>query len=163
MLILKTTLGAQELLKWEKLDEGQKETALKIYKLAKPSGYEMTMIAIAWKESRLGKYPINLQDPSCGAHHIQIVNYINLFKIKDTPLNRNIYCSKLIEDIAISTYTALEIFLTFKAFHKNNYSKAIRSYNAGYSLDNNKGMKYYEEVYNNVKELEKIREKIFEN
>lgn len=156
-----SALFAEELL-LENLDSTQRDNAFKIYKIAKPVGYEMTMIAIAWQESRLGKYPVNLQDPSCGAHHIHIYNFLKLKGIKDTSLNRNVYCSILINDIVLSTITALEMFLNFKKFHKDSYSKAIKSYNGGYQFANiakkaKQTEAYYRQVYKNVKYLESKR------
>lgn len=159
-------INAYEMI-WENLNNAQREVAFRIYNVAKPLGLEMTMIAIAWQESRLGETPLNLQDPSCGAHHIQITNFLRLSGLKDTPLTRNIYCNNLIKDVELSTITAIEIFKTFRVFHKGAYDSAIKSYNGGYNFASSEAKryatdKYYRQVYRNVKYLEALRHSVFE-
>lgn len=142
---------------WDKLSEQQKAQARQIYHLGKPYQLELTLISIAWQESRLGLAPVNIQDPSCGSHHINIRTYLNLHKLKNSAHNRNWYCNRLISDLQLSTATAIEVLLWYKNYHKGNYSKMIKSYNAGFNIKIPQADKYYKEVYHNVKILETLR------
>lgn len=142
---------------WDNLSEQQKVVARQIYNLGKPYQLELTLVSIAFQESRLGLIPINLQDPSCGVHHINVKTYLNLHKLKDTSYNRNWYCNRLISDLQLSTSTALEILIWSRNYYKGNYAKMIKSYNAGLKIHLKQAEKYYNEVYHNVKVLETLR------
>jgi hypothetical protein len=49
---------------------------LKTYKKGKPFGYELAMSAIAWHESRFGKYLVNLAGPAFGPFHNLITSVV---------------------------------------------------------------------------------------
>lgn len=163
MLGLLLTLGNSEELQWDNLSEEQRLLARKIYYLTKPYDLELTMVAIAWQESRLGMVPINLQDPSCGVTHINLHTYLKLRKLSDTPYNRNWYCNRLINDLSLSVATSLEVLLWYKNYHKGNYSKMVKSYNAGFNINTKAADKYYKEVYHNVKILDGLRSELETN
>lgn len=144
------TTSLAEKLEWKNLDEEQIEVAKKVYEIAKESDLAETMIAISWQESRLGKIPINLSDKSsCGVQHVHIKTYMWMNNIKDTPLNRNLYCSNLIKDVELSTNAAIKYFLYAKKRHKGNHEKAIKSYNGGFDLK--RVEKAVNEYYKNVR------------
>lgn len=160
LMLCQLHLAYSEELVWDNLNPKQKATAQAIYFLAKPYKLELTLISIAWQESRLGLVPINLQDPSCGVHHIHIAYYLKHHKLKDTAQNRNKYCNALIEDIALSTTSALDTLLFFKKYHKGDYSLMVKSYNAGFNTKSLQADTYYKQVYHNVKILENHREQL---
>lgn len=162
-IILLCQIAKGEELVWDNLTPKQKAIAQEIYFLAKPYNLELTLVSIAWQESRLGLIPINLQDPSCGVHHIHITYYLKQHKLKDTAHNRNKYCNALIEDIELSTASAIETLLFFKKYHKGNYSLMIKSYNAGFNTHLAQADTYYKQVYHNVKVLKNHIEELETN
>lgn len=159
LFIICPKLNSSEL-KWEKLSEQQKNTARDIYRLGKPYNLENTLVAIAWQESRLGLVPINLQDPSCGVMHINVKTYLGLHKLKDTPYNRNWYCNRLLSDLHLTISTAIEVLLWYKNYHRGNYSKMVKSYNAGFNTHLPQADKYYKEVFHNVKILQTLKSEL---
>lgn len=160
ILLLSITLCFGESLEWTNLNRQQRINAIEIYKIAKPYNLAETMISIAWQESRLGLIPINISDPSCGIHHINLKTFLRLKGKKDNPANRNYYCNRLIQDINLSTNTAIEVFNNFKDYHRGNYSKAIKSYNAGYNIKNRQAIEYAHSVQKNALKSKKIVERI---
>ena len=117
----------------ETLNLEQKRVMAKTYIKAKPYGLELQFMAIAWQESKFGKEPINLNDPSCGVFHnlIDTVMDYNGFSRTNNYL-RNSVCAKLIKDFDYSFHHALEVVLFFMDYHKGDWRKAIASYNAGF-------------------------------
>lgn len=157
-------ISAEELV-WSKLSEQQKQTARYIYKIGSQYDLGATLVAIAWQESRLGLYPVNMQDPSCGAFHQILPNYIRQHNLKDTPLTRNIVCGNLINNLDLATLQAVEVLLFFKKYHTTRknypvYPNMVKSYNAGFKTNIQKAETYYKQVYHNVKILESIKEEL---
>ena len=127
------------------LDLDQYVLASKIY--SKSNSIEL--ISISFVESRLGKYPINLQDPSCGVFHIHIKYLLKQLGLKDTPFNRNKLCSDLL-DLDYSISLATNTLDYFYKYHKQDYKKTIQSFNSGFSLFS---YNYFFKVKNTTKEI----------
>ncbi|TQR61606.1 hypothetical protein [Campylobacter troglodytis] len=142
-------LNANEL-KWHELDNNQKRTAKIIYRMVEDKDERLALIAIAFQESKLGKFPINIQDPSCGAFHILLPTYLNTKNIIDSSYNRNVHCSELINDTVLSTKTALEILHFWKSYHRGNLENAIKSYNTGFNFNSPQANAYLKNVKNNI-------------
>ena len=158
LLLCSIALGGS--LEWSNLNKQQRINAIEIYKISKPHNLAETMISIAWQESRLGLIPINISDPSCGVHHINLKTFLRLKGKPDNITNRNYYCNRLIQDINLSTNTAIEVFNTFKSYHNGNHSLAIISYNAGFNTRNMQGIEYAHSVKKNMLKSKKIVERI---
>lgn len=149
---------------YDKLDTKQKELAKAIYKRGAEFNLGATLVAIAWQESRLGRYPINLSDSggSCGLFHQVVRIYLAQHRLNDTPLNRNVACGNLIYDTDLAITQALEVLQFFNNYHKTRgnypiYPRMIKSYNGGFK-SSEASNKYYQEVYHNVKIIEKIKD-----
>lgn len=127
---------------WHNLNEKQKTFAKLIYRLVDDKDLRLTLIAIAWQESRLNEAPVNLQDPSCSAFHILIPVYLNQNGISDNAFNRNLHCGKLINDPVLSIRTAEKALKTWLKYHKEDLNKAIQSYNGGYNYNSNAAQGY---------------------
>lgn len=112
--------------------------------MGKPYDLGFTLVAIGWEESRLGQYPVNIQDPSCGVTHIHLKTYIRMNNLQDTPFLRNKYCSQLIDNSALSIQTSIELLLYWRNYHKGDYAKMVKSYNAGFKV--NQGERYYQKI-----------------
>lgn len=139
------------LLKYEKefleLTPKQLERAKDIYIRAKPYGLDFaaTALSIAWQESNLGEYPLNIQDPSCSMWHIQINYYLKRKNIKNTAFNKNKHCSILIADNDLAFEAFLEVYRLWEEVHKKKKMKTefiIRSYNVGYNVYSNAAIRY---------------------
>lgn len=147
-------------LEWEDLEDTQKALLKKLWAVGKPFDFHYALIAISYTESRLGLYPLNLQTYDCGVLHINIKSYLRFNKIKDSPLNRNIYCGNLIinEDLSINAaLDTLQYFYNYWSKRKKNpLEYAIKSYNAGFKVNSRSAQKYYNKIYKNIKAVQKL-------
>lgn len=147
-------------LEWEDLEDTQKALLKKLWAVGKPFDFHYALIAISYTESRLGLYPLNLQTYDCGVLHINIKSYLRFNKIKDSPLNRNIYCGNLIinEDLSINAaLDTLQYFYNYWSKRKKNpLEYAIKSYNAGFKVNTRSAQKYYNKIYKNIKAVQKL-------
>ncbi len=92
----------------------------------------LTMAAIAWQESDLGLYQINLQDPSAGIYHIKISNAIKDTTLKNTRFNRNRVAMWLIRYPNWAAKLAISELKFWLRYWHHNWFKSIGSYNGGY-------------------------------
>lgn len=94
----------------------------------------LTLSSIAWQESDLGLYQINLQDPSAGIYHIKIstaMSYLNP-KIRNTPFNRNRVAMWLINYPKWAAKLAIAQLKFWLKYWRGNWFEAVGSYNGGY-------------------------------
>lgn len=118
--------------------------------LAKPFGLEREIRAIIKIESNNGAYPINLQDPACGVTHIHLKTFFRRHGLKDTPFNRNKWCSLLVQNNDLAIANAIEELVFWqKQFCRNGKCSAtqhknmIKAYNAGWNYKSTKAEEYY--------------------
>jgi len=137
------------------LSQQQYQIMKKTWDKAKKFDLQYTMTAIAWVESKFGKYLIDLNDPSCGVFHI-MPSTINSNKWKQSRI-----CERLIKDYDFSFSVALERFKFFynywrsKGYSKQiSWKRAVCSYNAGYNWK--KGLKYYKKVVKTIKQIKQF-------
>lgn len=167
LALLLTSMSASEkdlMKELKSLDDNQRAVLLKIYINAKPFDWHLTMMSIAWKESKFGKYPINLQDPSCGVFHNLVDTVIKGNEYRKDSYTRNRVCSSLIDDFDFSFTEALRVLKYFENYWKSKnggrlwWSKSVASYNAGFSWRNGDG--YLEDIKKRVNVMKKyIKEK----
>lgn len=127
-----------------------------------PYDLSYTLIAIARVESNFGQVKINLQDPSCGVTMIHLKFYIKKLGIKDTPFNRNLVCSRLIENddasiaeaVAILTY-AKKRFCGKYGCTKAQWRNIWGYYNAGERYAGKAGREYSSKIEKFIKKLKK--------
>jgi hypothetical protein len=136
------------------LSPQQKSVMYYVFFKTKKFNLGYTMTAIAWQESKFGKYLINLSDPSCGIMHI-----MPKYKV-DTKWEQSRMCERLIKDKDFSIATALSIFKFWynyyrsKGYSKNlSWRKAIISYNAGYNTDSKQGKLYLKQILLKIQAL----------
>lgn len=157
---------------WDNLTNEQKQYARIIWDRAK--NYRLTMIALAWQESRLGQSLENPKDPSAGIIHILLPTFLKINGKKDTPKNRQMARELLIAYPYVSIDTSILIFEHFLKYHapKNKeildineaidvYKKSIKSFNCGYNINKEKCNRYYNDVMHHISMLEKIPIKNF--
>lgn len=116
-----------------RVDQEQLDTLIDIYKRASHTDYALTLVSIAWQESRGSSWPVNLQDPSCGPFHNKVTNVMTREDIRDTPLNRNIVCGRLINDLDFAIkHAMLEIQVWERKHGSKNWRAILASYNGGH-------------------------------
>ena len=135
-------------------DPDQKYTLNETYLKGKEFDLGLTMAAIAWHESHLGKIPVNLSDPSCGTFHNLITSVANRHNIRNTSFNRNVLCTKLVRDFDFSFSEALSELKYWENYYKGKpkaWQFTVKSYNAGFTPEN--GENYYKAIRSKVKFL----------
>ena len=143
-------------LEWEfrHFTEQQRDSLRASYEFGYPADFGYTIAAIEWQESVASKYRINLQDPSAGAHGISINTYMSRHpEIKDTPFNRNRVAQMLIDSHELSCRESLDELVGWFKVHKGNWSRTVRSYNAGYSWNTEKAQQYLTAIQAKIKVL----------
>ncbi|ANV97568.1 hypothetical protein BBW65_01530 [Helicobacter enhydrae] len=130
------------------------------YNYGNKYGLGYTMAAIAWQESCAGRYRINFADPSAGIYHAYLPNVIKRhYKKQDTPFRRNVVAEELISNRTFASKIALEELLYWRKIRKNDWKAIIKSYNKGFSWENNpnkdkQAEAYYQGIAHKVKVLQ---------
>lgn len=114
-------------------------------------GYDLgyTMVAIAMRESDLGRWNINLQDPSAGPWHVTLDKGLKALGWRNTPLNRNKVAQKMMEDYHFSAKLALDTILWWKNYRKGDWRGAVSGYNGGHKGNPS----YVKIIINNIKKI----------
>ena len=118
------------------LSQQQFNIMLWVYKQGKQYNLEYTLMAIAWEESKFGKFKINLSDPSCGIFHNLLGSVANRLNLKPNSWNQSRICERLVED---NTFALNQAILELKLWdnywkirgYKNTWRKMVSSYNGG--------------------------------
>jgi len=139
----------------QNLSYKQKQVLIKTLYKGKEFNYGWTLAAIAWQESKFGKYLINLQDPSCGVFHV-MPKYISDNKWKQSRI-----CERLIKDFDFSFSQALAKLKYWENYHKSKkhypvWKHTIMSYNGGFKGND----KYYKTIVLKIKALKHYIKKI---
>lgn len=118
---------------------------------SKENKLDTLLAAIAWKESNLGKWKINLSDGqhgSYGIYHILLDFYIKQQNVKDTDWNRSRQAEILLEDEDKATEYVLHLLEHWSKVHKTGktHASVIKSYNAGSNIKSKKAESYYTDI-----------------
>ena len=122
----------------DNLTISQYKVLLKTFKKGNVFDYGYSLTAITWKESKFGKFKVNLCDPSFGCFHSLLSTTLTRNNMKDTAWNRSRLAERLIADYDFSFSQALaelkywENYWTSKGVPKV-WSHTIRSYNRGFN------------------------------
>jgi len=121
-----------------------------------------TMLAIAFRESKFGKYKLNLADPSAGIFHQLLPTYCKELGLRPNTWNQSRVAEKLINSNTLALHTAINHFKRdYEHFKLLGYSstiswrKAVMAYNAGvynYKI----GYGYYKEIVKIIKALHQL-------
>lgn len=125
----------------------------KIKSLTNDEMLAYSLMAIAIKESSLGKYVVNHKTKDYGLFQANIKTVISRQKVKDTKANREFYANKLINDVSFSTANAIIELQYWRGVHKNNWAKTWASYNTGWKFDGKTGFKYANSIFEIIKKL----------
>lgn len=118
----------------------------KIKQLHDDTMMKYTLMAIAIKESSIGKNLINKKSNDYGLFQANIKTILNREKVEDTPLNRDYFSNKLLTDVGYATKNAIIEIEYWLKVHKEDWFKAWASYNTGWKYKSNTGLKYSEDI-----------------
>lgn len=127
-----------------------------IKKQGKKYGLSYSLMAIAIKESSIGKYLINVDSKDYGLYQANIKTVLSRQKAKNTPWNRNKYAMRLISDFQFATNNAIEELIYWKKVHKNDWKKVWSSYNGGWKYNSKKAKNYSRDIATIIKSLKKV-------
>ncbi|MAC84056.1 MAG: hypothetical protein CL624_07960 [Arcobacter sp.] len=125
----------------------------KLKSLTNDKMMKYSLMAIAIKESSLGKYVINSKSEDYGLFQANIKTVLKRQKVKDNSYNRSIYAQKLINDVGFATANAIIELKYWRKVHKDNWFKTWSSYNTGWNYNSKTGIKYAEKVFDIIKKL----------
>lgn len=132
------------------------ETLKKIKQTGEEYDLSYSLMAIAIKESKLGKFMINDKTQDFGIYQANIKTVINRHNVTDTALNRGLMASKLISDFKFATNNAIAELVYWQKIHKNDWTKVWGSYNAGFKYNSKEAKEYSQDIAQIIKELKKI-------
>ena len=122
----------------------------------KDQGLSYSLMAIAIKESRVGKYLVNVDTKDYGMYQANIKTVISRENAKDTSWNRNVLAMKLISDFQFATKNAIDELTYWQKVHNNDWTKVWSSYNAGWKYNSKEAKLYSQEIASIIRELRKI-------
>ena len=132
------------------------ETLKVIKKQGESQGLSYSLMAIAIKESNLGKYMVNVDTKDFGLYQANIKSVISRQNVKDTSWNRNLYAMKLISDFDFATKNAIDELTYWQKVHKNDWAKVWSSYNRGWQYNSKEAREYSHQIALIIRELRKI-------
>ena len=122
----------------------------------KENGLSYSLMAIAIKESGLGKYLVNVDTKDYGLYQANIKTVINRENAKDTSWNRNVFAMKLISDFQFATKNAIDELTYWQKVHNNDWSKVWSSYNGGWKYNSDAARQYSKDIASSIRELKKV-------
>ena len=125
----------------------------KIKSLTDDTMMKYTLMAIAIKESSVGKKQINFESNDYGLFQSNIKSVIRRQKVPDNMFNRRYFSQKLVYDVAFSTANAIVEIDFWRKVHKDNWIKIWASYNTGWKYVSNDGLNYATSVFDIIKKL----------
>ena len=125
----------------------------KIKSLTDDNYMKYTLMAIAIKESSVGKNLVNSISNDYGLFQSNIKSVIRRQKVKDTLYNRRYFAEKLVYDVGFSTANAIVEIDYWRKVHKDSWMKIWASYNAGWKYSSDTGINYATSVFDIIKKL----------
>jgi len=139
-----------------KLTQQDFETLKEIKKQGKKYGLSYSLMAIAIKESSIGRYLVNVDSKDYGLYQANIKTVLSRHKAKNTSWNRNVYAMKLISDFQFATENAIEELVYWKKIHKNDWRKVWSSYNGGWKYNSKRAKNYSRDIASIIRKLKKV-------
>ena len=131
-------------------------TLKEIKEHGKKNGLSYSLMAIAIKESGLGKYLVNVDTKDYGIYQANIKTVISRENAQDTSWNRNVLAMKLITDFQFATKNAIDELTYWQKVHKNDWSKVWSSYNGGWRYNSDAARQYSKDIASIIRELRKV-------
>ncbi len=131
-------------------------TLKEIKEHGKKNGLSYSLMAIAIKESGLGKYLVNVDTKDYGIYQANIKTVINRENAQDTSWNRNVLAMKLITDFQFATKNAIDELTFWQKVHNNDWTKVWSSYNGGWKYNSDAARQYSKDIASIIRELKKV-------
>ena len=125
----------------------------KIKSLTDDKMMKYTLMAIAIKESSVGKKQINNISNDYGLFQSNIKSVIRRQKVEDNFHNRIFFANKLLYDVGFSTANAIVEIDYWRNIHKENWVRVWSSYNTGWRYNSNTGVLYAHSIFDIIKKL----------
>ncbi len=131
-------------------------TLKEIKEHGKKNGLSYSLMAIAIKESGLGKYLVNVDTKDYGIYQANIKTVISRENAQDTSWNRNVLAMKLITDFQFATKNAIDELTYWQKVHNNDWTKVWSSYNGGWRYNSDAARQYSKDIASIIRELRKV-------
>lgn len=115
-----------------------------------------SLMAIAIKESSLGRYQVNVDSYDYGLYQANINTVVKRHEVANNSFNRNKLAMLLIKDFKFATSNAIAELMFWKSVHGENWLKIWASYNAGFNYDSSRAIKYSNDIKAIISELKHI-------
>ncbi|MFA9372906.1 transglycosylase SLT domain-containing protein [Poseidonibacter sp.] len=132
-------------------------TLKEIKEYGKEHGLSYSLMAIAIKESSIGKFLVNVDSKDYGLYQANIKTVVSRHNVKNTPWNRNRYAMRLVTDFQFATKNAIAELTYWKKIHKNDWRKVWGSYNGGWKYNSKRARKYSQDIASIIKQLKKVK------
>lgn len=139
-----------------KLSKQDIETLKEIKKQGQKHGLSYSLMAIAIKESSLGRYLVNVDSRDYGLYQANIKTVISRHKVKNTSWNRNRYAMRLISDFQFATKNAIAELTYWRKVHNNDWRKVWSSYNGGWKYKSKRAQRYSREIASIIRKLKRV-------
>lgn len=138
------------------LTSEQKDILVQSIQIGEKRNLGFTLAAIAWVESQAGMYPINANTHAYSPYHVLLKTAMKRRDVQDTPFNRSMLASKLVNDLEYSADLALEeIEYWQKVRGKKNTFDWLASYNGGWkAAEKSESINYANKVMRKTKQLQ---------
>ena len=161
LLLSCKALGEEECSKWYDLSSEQRYRLQWAYSYGEQYDLGWTMSAIAWHESKAGKYKINAESDDYGVFQVNLVTATDIMGISGY-WNKQALITKMVVDDEFNAYLALHVLQHFQKT-RNSWKSVVRSYNEGNKWLKNeksreKSLDYYKKIRDNVVTLKQCSE-----
>lgn len=124
-----------------------------IKSLSKDKMTQYSLMAIAIKESSLGKNLVNDKSKDYGLFQANIITVLSREDVDDTKENREYFSNKLVTDIRYAVNNALLEIQYWQGVHDESWAKTWASYNTGWKYESKTGLLYATSIYKIIKTL----------
>ncbi len=125
----------------------------KIKSLTNDNMMKYTLMALAIKESSVGKNQINLVTNDYGVFQGNIKSVIRRQNVEDNLNTRKFLSKKLLSDAGFAMANAIEEVNYWRKVHKENWPRIWASYNTGWNYKTKTGLAYSSDVFEIIKKL----------
>ncbi len=125
----------------------------KIKSLTNEKMMKYTLMALAIKESSVGKNQINLVTNDFGFFQGNIKTVVRRQNVQDNVLVRKYLADKLLNDAGFAMANAIAEVNYWRKVHNENWPRIWASYNTGWSYNTKTGLAYSSDVFEIIKKL----------
>lgn len=125
----------------------------KIKSLTNDKMMKYTLMAIAVKESSVGKNQINEISNDYGLFQSNIKSVLRRQNVEDNLENRKYFAEKLLTDPGFAAKNAIVEINYWREVHENNWLRVWASYNTGWRYKSNTGIIYANSIFDIMKKL----------